>query len=176
MSDYADIVTSRLQSGTNNNPGLPDNLVALVLAQAQDESANFTSNVFNNTGYGNAFGYGPDPTSPYQTGTFETYAIYGNNGVDDSAAEIVDYIYRRVAAGQFPEDLTTITTADQYATLLKNAGYYSDNETTYAANIQKWLNTNVVEPIANNPGTSAGVAVGVAIAVGLGIWLFGKKK
>lgn len=172
-ADYAAIVTARLQDGTDTNPGLPANLVPLVLAQAQNESTNFTSNVFNNTGYGNAFGYNYSG-SAYQTGSFEGFAVYGNNGVDDSAAEIVDYIYRRVADGSFPADLTTITTADQYATLLKNAGYYTASEATYASGISNWLQQNVVTPIVNNPEISIGVTLAI-LAVG-SYFLFRKKK
>ncbi len=134
--DCISIIQNELSTGTANNPAVPDNLIPLVIAQAQHESANFTSNVFLNTN--NPFGY-TYANSPYQIGNYEGFGEY--ESVSDAANEINDYLYRRVADGSFP-DLTTITTADQYAQLLKDAGYYADDEANYAAGIQSYLNSN----------------------------------
>lgn len=109
------VVSDQLLAGSVNHPGLPFALVRLVTAQSQHESANYTSDVFFNTN--NCFGYKYYAKSPYQNGYYNGYAKYAT--VADSVQEIVDYIYRREATGEFP-DLGTITTAEQYATLLKN--------------------------------------------------------
>jgi len=155
-----------LQSGTANNPALPDNLVPLVIAQAQNESNNFSSNVFDQTN--NCFGY--TTPSTYGVSTFEGFAVY--NSVSDSAQEIVDYLYRRQADQSFP-DLSTITTADQYAQLLSAAGYYTSSATDYASRIQSFLNQDVIQPIEQNPWTAAAVLGGLII---VGWLIFGGKK
>jgi hypothetical protein len=166
----ADIVYNRALQGTANNPGLPDALAQLVVAQSQDESANYTSPVFAATN--NGFGY-KYSGSEYQHGDYEGYAKYLS--LDDSTAEVVDYIYRRVADGSFPQDLTTITTPDQYATLLANAvpgPYYGVPEQQYASGIASYFTTNILQPLQQNP------SLGVAILVGLGLiaYLITKRK
>jgi Mannosyl-glycoprotein endo-beta-N-acetylglucosaminidase len=112
------LVSDQLLAGSVNYPGLPFALVRLVTAQSQHESANYTSDVFLQTN--NCFGYKYYAKSPYQNGYYNGYAKYAT--VEDSVQEIVDYLYRRVQTGEFP-DLGTITTAEQYATLLKNLKY-----------------------------------------------------
>jgi uncharacterized FlgJ-related protein len=168
--DYSSIVYSRALTGTVTNPGLPDTLAQLVVAQSQDESANYSSAVFLATN--NGFGY-KYSGSKYQHGNYEGYAKYLS--LDDSTAEVVDYIYRRVADGSFPADLTTITTPDQYATLLQNAKpgpYYGAPETTYSSGIASYFDTNVLQPLQQNP------TLGVLILVGLGLvaYLITKRK
>jgi uncharacterized FlgJ-related protein len=166
----ADIVYNRALQGTLNNPGLPDTLAQLVVGQSQDESANFTSPVFAATN--NGFGYKYSGSS-YQHGDYEGYAKYDN--LDDSTAEVVDYIYRRVADGSFPQDLTTITTPDQYATLLANAKpgpYYGVPEQQYASGIASYFQTNVLQPLQENPSLGVLILVGIAF-VG---YLIAKRK
>lgn len=132
------------------NDGIPDPLATLVTAQSGHETNGWTSNVFlqNN----NAFGYGF---------TGSSYKAY--DSVEASADELAAYLGRRVADGSFP-DLSTITTADQYAALLKQAGYYGDTTTNYAAGIARWFAANI--PLAS--GT-----LGI-IAAGLLFWYLAK--
>jgi uncharacterized FlgJ-related protein len=117
--------------------GLPDNLSNLVAAQAAHETGDFTSNAYEKDN--NCFGYKAVPGGKWQEGNGITssegdpYAKYAS--VENSVHEIVDWIARRQKEGKFPQDLTTITTPLQYATLLKNCGYYGDNIQNYTAGI-----------------------------------------
>lgn len=129
-------------AGSDNNPGLPAALASFLVGQSANETAGWTSNFFVNNN--NGFGYSCSSSSQYQdgcsAGNADNGVQVGNyDSVEDSTKEIVDWIYRRQSDGSFPSDLTTITTADQYATLLKNAGYYQSAESSYAANISAWL-------------------------------------
>jgi len=164
--DYVSIIQKELSTGTANNPAVPVNLIPLVIAQAQHESANFTSNVFLNSN--NPFGY-TYANSSYQIGDYEGFGTY--ESVADAANEINDYLYRRVADSSFPA-LDTITTADQYAQLLADAGYYADSEANYAAGIQKWLDIDGGSPLAiaeefveENPVPSIVGVIGFGIAL-----------
>ncbi len=157
--DLTSVVYTRALTGTEKNPGLPDILAQLVVGQSQDESANYTSNVFVNTN--NAFGYKYSGSS-YQRGNYNGYAKY--DSLDDSTAEVVDYIWRRVADGSFPSDLSTITSPTQYANLLANAKpgpYYGTTPKIYASGIASYFDTNVLQPLQKNP------MLGVAVFAGL---------
>jgi uncharacterized FlgJ-related protein len=170
--DYSSAVYTRAITGTDDNPGLPVTLANLVVAQSEHESGNYASDVFLNTG-GNAFGY-KYSGSKYQHGDYNGYAKYLS--IDDSTAEVVDYIYRRVADGSFPADLTTITTPDQYATLLQNAKpgpYYGDTEANYSAGLASWFTTNVVQPLQQNPSLGVLILVGIAA---IGYFISKRKK
>lgn len=128
-------------AGTPTNPrGLPPALSNLVVSQARHETNNFTSNSFvkfnNGFGYkytGNKWQSGMGVRSP--EGDF--YAAYAN--IENSTREIVDWIYRRMREGKFPANLGDIRTPEQYATLLKNAGYYGDDLENYIAGLKRWL-------------------------------------
>lgn len=114
------------------NAGIPDPLAFFVVAQSGHETNGWTSPVY--LADNNAFGYGFNGSSYKQYDT-----------VEESATDIVGYINRRVNDGSFP-DLSTITTADQYATLLKNAksgAYYGDTESNYSAGISRWFDDNL---------------------------------
>lgn len=142
------------QTLVDNN--IPGELATLVTAQSGHETGGWVSPVYKNDN--NAFGYG-------YTGT--SYKQYSS--VEASVLDLVKYLNNRVADGSFPP-LDQITTPDQYAQLLANVGYYTDNETTYLNGIERWLN--------NNLGTVAVVAAGsglVVFLVLLGIAFFAKK-
>jgi hypothetical protein len=171
MSNYTDQIYNQLISGSPNNPGIPQTLAQIVTAQSQHESANYSSNVFTNAK--NAFGYKYYAGSPYQSGNFEGYAMYSS--INDSVNEIIDYLYRRQADGSFP-DLSTITTPDQYANLLKNAGpgaYFEDTVLNYASGIAKYLATDVFQPITNLASSAAsGNLTSIAILAGAGLGIY----
>lgn len=131
-------------SGSPNNPGLPANMASWLAAQAANETGGFTSNFFVNNN--NCFGYECDSSSQYQDGCSATVAdnavTVGNyDTIQDSVNELIDWWYRRANDGKggCPSDLNQITTSDQYAQILSNAGYYTSSESTYAANIASWL-------------------------------------
>ncbi len=143
-----DTIRAILKQGSPVNPGLPDPLAELVLAQTAHESAYkgipYNSNVFltdNNTnGYkyvGSRYQERPGLMSPEG----DRYGHYAT--VRDNIYELIDWIYRRRNEGKFPP-LQTITTPEQYAHLLKNAGYYGDPEEIYLAGLKRWLIDNPV--------------------------------
>ena len=134
-------IYNQLTSGSSNNPGLPQALAELMVDQSAHETNGWTSDFFVNNN--NCFGYECDNSSEWQDGcstaTADNGATVGNyDAIEDSCKELVDWIYRRVSDGKFPSDLNTITTADQYATLLKNAGYYGDTEANYLQGLKTW--------------------------------------
>lgn len=140
------------KNGTSINPaGLPDSLANLVVAQAKHESANFTSNFFKK--YNNAFGYSYVSGGRYQLPGGGTKAdngipIAAYSSVEDSTREIVDWIYRRRKAGTFPINLGSITTPEQYAQLLKDAGYYGDSLSNYLRGLKNFFSDSPVKATA----------------------------
>lgn len=163
--------------------GMPPVLSNLITAQSGNETGGWTSNFFVNNN--NCFGYSCVPGAVHQNGcsvgNADNGVKVGNyDSIEDSVDEICDWIKRRQADGSFPADLSTITTPDQYATLLKNAGpdgdksYYGASESSYAANIATWLSnmgTSFAQALQSNPGT----VVPALILVGIGIYLGIKK-
>ena len=143
---YDSIIYNIARAGSPVNPGLPAALSYLLVAQAKHETGNFTSNFFKN--YNNAFGYSYVPGGKYQTGG----GILADNGlriasypdIKSSVYEIIDWIYRRQKEGKFPVDLNSIVTPEQYAELLKSAGYYGDTLVNYTNGLKKFFLTNPV--------------------------------
>jgi len=117
--------------------GIPDPLSSLVVAQAKHETNNFQSNVFKTCN--NAFGYKAvyNALSCTQSPEGNNYEFYPG-GVVESANEIVRYLFRRVNDGSFPP-LSQITTPEQYAALLKSAGYYGAPVSEYSAGLIRWF-------------------------------------
>ena len=126
--------------------GIPNDLALLVVAQSKHESDDYTSGIF--THCNNSFGY---KTGGYVTGcSFNSdYRPYSN--IEGSTIEICNWLKRRVIDGSFP-DLYSITTAEQYASLLKNAGYYGDSYTNYLAGLKRWFNDNLSIITASSTG------------------------
>ena len=122
--------------------GMPSNMCYLIEAQSKHETGSYTSNAFlkNN----NCFGYKYVKGAKYQIGAGITstesdpYAKYAS--VEDSVKELVAWIGRRQASGKFPADLTTIKTPAEYATLLKNCGYFGAPLQEYIAGLTKFSN------------------------------------
>ena len=148
--------------------GIPQILATIIVAQARHETANYTSNVFKSCN--NCFGYGyvgqntarsclPKPEGG-------TYAGY--NSIEDSVRELVLWIRRRQAEGKFPKDLSAIVTPDQYATLLKNSGYYGDSITNYANGLIYWLQQ--IGDTLSTTKTAATALVLILLALGLYHW------
>lgn len=133
--DYFNIIKS-----TAVTEGMPLQLATLVAAQAAHETGNFTSNVFLQCN--NCFGYKYVNGTSLQDGACNKspegndYAHYAD--IEHSVKEICGWIKRRLNEGRFPT-LTTIQTPLQYASLLKNCGYYGDTEANYTAGIANGL-------------------------------------
>jgi hypothetical protein len=143
-SDIAAEIYAAASAGNSVNPGLPAAMCNFLVGQAGNETGNGTSDFFLNDN--NCFGYECDASSSWQDGCSAASAdngvTVGNyDTISDSVQELVDYWYRRAADGKggCPSDLTQITSADQYAKILKAAGYYQSAELTYADNIKNSL-------------------------------------
>lgn len=135
MPDYAQIIFN-----TSRADGVPLELSELIVSQARHETGNFTSNVFKNDN--NAFGYKYVPGARYQVSKGTPigdwyYAKY--QSLEDSTHEITAWIKRRQSEGVFPADLRLIKTAEQYASLLKQANYYEDTVSNYLEGLKRWL-------------------------------------
>lgn len=167
INAYSNEIFTTARSGTNKNPkGLPVNLANLLVAQAKHETGNFTSNIFR-TG-NNAFGYSYDPRSIHQIGQ----GVIADNKVPsakyasiaNSTAEIVDWIYRRINEGKFPVNLDLIQTPDEYALLLKNAGYYQDTLENYLNGLKRFFTQHKT------------TGVFLVIGVGFALWALSYPK
>lgn len=128
--------TGQIIYSTLKGNGVPDPLASFVVAQAKHETDGFTSNVFNTCN--NAFGYKATGSAPACSQAPEGGSYRYYRDVLESTNDLTGYLFRRVADGKFPP-LNQITSSDQYATLLKNAGYYGDQESVYAAGLRKWF-------------------------------------
>jgi mannosyl-glycoprotein endo-beta-N-acetylglucosaminidase len=152
--------------------GMPQTLAAFITAQASHETATsvggvqtpYTSHVFvscnNFFGYkyrGQSLSSGACLLSPEG----DYYARYDTP--DKSVIEICRWINRRQNEGIFPEDLNTITTPEQYAELLKAAGYYGDTVSNYTSGLVYWLSR--ISAVVTAPAT--GVVLLVILALGV---------
>ena len=143
--------------------GVPDPLSSFVVAQARHETNNFTSNVFNTCN--NAFGYKAvfNALSCVQSPEGNSYEYYPG-GVAESANEIVRYLFRRVNDGSFPP-LSTITTPEQYAALLKSVNYYGDPLNVYSTRLRYYFDKY----------RSGIIGAGSLLLIVAGIYLITKK-
>ena len=133
--------------------GMPRPLALLIVAQAKHETNNFQSSIFQDCK--NAFCYkvfGNARPCPGHT-DYEAY-----NNVIDSTHEITAWIKRRLNEGNFPP-LLTVTDPVQYATILKNNGYYGDSLNNYAAGLENWYKDNI------NGSMSAGILIAAIVAI-----------
>lgn len=142
--DSAARIYAQAVAGTDNNPGVPSLFAEFIVGQAANETGGFTSNFFVNNN--NAFGYSCSSSSQYQdgcsSGNADNGVKVGNyDTIEDSVKEVVDWWYRRTRDGRggCPSSLDQITTSDQYAQILSNAGYFTSNEGNYSANIAAWM-------------------------------------
>lgn len=164
-----EIIYQTARAGSPVNPGLPAALSYLLVAQAKHETGNFTSNFFKK--YNNAFGYAYVSGGKYQSGPGTTadngQPIAAYPDVKSSVYEIIDWIYRRRKEGKFPQDLSTITTPEQYSKLLKDSGYYGDTMANYLNGLKKFF--------LSNPVAAASTGAGVLLIAALVIYLVVKK-
>lgn len=157
--------------------GMPSALCSFIVGQSGNETNGWTSNFFVNNN--NCFGYECSAVSDWQNGCSATNAdngaTVGNyDSIEDSTHELTDWIKRRQAENKFPQDLSTITTPEQYATLLSNCGYYTSSSSSYGANIAKWisnLGSSFMSALQGNP-VPVVLLIGIAIA---GIYVGVKK-
>jgi hypothetical protein len=135
----AERIYAQARAGTPNNPGMPDPLASLMVAQARHETGDFTSRFFRENN--NAFGYAYYSGSLYQDGG----GSIADNGspigsypsIEASTMEVIDWIWRRFRRGEFP-DPASIQDPETYARALKNAGYYGDTLSNYLAGLKRF--------------------------------------
>jgi hypothetical protein len=171
-------VFATARNGTPKNPrGLPETLARLIVAQARHETGDYTSNAYK---YNNAFGYSYVQGAVWQSGPAPVFEkgrqLAAYSSLENSTSEIVDWIYRRVMEGEFPVNLDSITTPEQYAQYLKNGGYYEAAVDSYANGIKRFFSKP--DPIAGGEGWFLG-AMALAAVGFFGYRYFkdkGKKK
>lgn len=127
---------------TARNAGFPDTLARLMVAQAQHETGNFTSNFFKK--YNNAFGYSYVRNGKWQLPTAGTIAdngapIAAYASIENSTMEVVEWIKRRITQGVFPA-VDKIDSPQVYAELLKKANYYQDKLENYLRGLKSFYN------------------------------------
>lgn len=167
LNDYAARIRAAALTGTPTNPkGVPPILADLLVAQSKHETGDYTSRAF--TLDNNAFGYTYVSGGRWQIGP----GIIADNGepvakyasIEDSTAEIVDWIYRRINEGTFPANLGDITTPERYAQLLKDAGYYGDTVSNYLRGLKRWFQ--------ENPETGSAAIVALLV---ISVWALRKQ-
>lgn len=157
--------------------GYTATLANLIVAQAEHESANFSSNVFKTTN--NAFGYKCFSGSTLQiscgTGAPEggNYARYGS--VQDSTKEVLAWLRRKQGEGKF--QIADLTTPETYATALKKAGYFGDSISNYIAGLKTYL-TKIGSLFTSDPVAAANIGAGISFifvaGLAYGSWLMSR--
>lgn len=162
-------------------PGGENQLASFLVYQSKHETGNYEHRFFA-VGH-NAFGYSYNKNSKWQLDkggplADNGVAIAQYRSVEDSVHEITEWIKRRQAEGKFPKDLKSITTTDQYSTLLKNAGYYGAPLEQYATALKNFFLSGVKNfqaKVTANPGTA--IIVGIsALVIGYGAFLYINRK
>lgn len=156
---------------TSISDGMPPALATLITAQANHETNGFTSNVFKTCN--NAFGYkyvGQSLATGACVNAPEGDQFAKYLSLENSTHEITAWIKRRQQEGVFPADLNTITTPDQYAALLKDAGYYGDTEANYTNGLIYWL-----QQIGNVITRPTGAAI-LLVIIAIGLIYFRTRK
>ena len=160
--------------------GYSDTLAKLIVAQAQNESANFTSHVFVNTN--NPFGMTYNGQTLACVSAVDqpkseaglAYAQYPN--VNVATLDLLAWLNRRQAQGDF--NITCLQTPDEYAQALKCAGYYTDSVCNYEKNISYYYNqakSFIVTNAVNNPVATYSIG-GAVVLAGISLVWFGIYK
>lgn len=151
--------------------GIPDQLARLIVAQSKLETANYQHRFF--TVGNNAFGYSYVPGAKWQLDKGGPLADNGipiaqYRNVTDSTHELTDWIKRRQQEGKFPPDLAEVTSPDEYALLLKGAGYYTAPYSSYLGSLQYWFN--------NLPDLSKAIGGLMLVIAGGLVWFLARSK
>lgn len=162
--------------------GFPPSTAKLIVAQARLESSDYTSNVFknNNNLFGMKFvgqkGVSRGTLAPQSERTCngncnsDYYAKY--NSPSDSVGDLVGRLYKITRNGIGFDQLANAKDSTDFATKLKQRGYYGATATQYAKGLNaKLMKINIIELVKENKNT---VLIG-AIALGLGLYLYLKK-
>ena len=156
--------------------GYSDTLAKLIVAQAQHESADFTSPVFVKTN--NPFGMtyagqqlacvSAEHQPQKESGL--AYAKYPDVSV--ATLDLLAWLNRRQANGSF--NIACLQTPDEYAQALKSAGYYTAPESTYSGRLSYYYNQAknfIVTNAVDNPVATYSIAGAVLIAGVSLLWI-----
>jgi hypothetical protein len=136
--------------------GFPEAVAQLVVAQSKHETGNYSSNVFiiDNNAFGYKYVGQKLATKGLSSPEGDYYAHYAS--VEDSTLELCDWWKRRIVEGKV-SSFADISTADDYAAVLKRCGYYGDSLAVYTSALKKWLSGLDLE--------KEGIAVAIALIV-----------
>lgn len=165
--------------------GFTPTAAKLVVAQARFESADYSSNVFKKNFNTSGMKYigqplatrgTPAPANEQRCGggcDSDYYAKF--RSVEDSAKDKISRLYNITMRGVTPQQLKNVTSADEFANLLKKRGYYGAPENQYANGLRaKLLRIQVVEFVSKNKNTLL-IGVGLLALAGA-YYLFFKKR
>ena len=168
--------------------GFSPTAAKFVVAQARFESADYSSNVFKNNLNTSGMKYVGQPLA--ERGTLapanersqscrnqnvcrnsDYYAKF--DSVADSAKDKIQRNFNLTLKGVRPEQLKNAKTPEEFATLLKQRGYYGDTVANYTRGLKaKLMRIQVVEFIDKN--RNALIIGGILLLVG-GLYLYKKK-
>lgn len=163
------MATENLVYTTALSDGMPDFLAKAIVAQSRHETGDYSSDAY--VYLNNLFGYSyvdrakwQLPTPGFISDNGSALARYEN--LYNSVHELTDWIKRRQNDGIFPADLSTITTLDQYARLLKDGHFYGDTVTNYLNGLKRWFTDNIAT-------VSSGILIVAAILL---VWMINRKR
>ncbi len=143
----------------------------LIAAQARFESADYTSNVFNNNNNTSGIKYIGQPNAVRGSLSPEGDYYAHFYTIQDSVNDKIVRLYNITMNGVTPEQLKNSTNATEFANLLKQRGYYGSSASEYASGLRaKLLKINVLEFLqVNYPFI-------ILISVGLYFYIKNLKK
>lgn len=173
MADNSGYIAQIQQAASDS--GFTPALGALIVAQAQVESGNFTSNLF--TQANNAFGYdfvGQDNATQSSL-SHDGYYYAQYTSVYYSALEICNWIIRNIP------NYNSISTPSDYAYALKHSkigAYYGASTSSYAIGLAYYFSLPSVGAfVNNNPTTTIFLIGGISVGMSFYIyWIIKKKK
>jgi flagellum-specific peptidoglycan hydrolase FlgJ len=146
--------------------GFTDISARLIVAQARLESSDYTSNVFKNNAnmYGMKFIGQSLATRGSLAPINERSAKCRNTGVcvnsdyyakynnpQDSVKDVIVRLYAKTLNGIKPEQLKSVKTPIEFATLLKQRAYFGVTASQYATGLKSKLKKISVQPVENLP-------------------------
>lgn len=144
---------SRIQAQAQKM-GVPLSVIPMIIAQARNETNDYTSNVFKLLN--NAFGYHYVGQKKWASGSGSSVPAFDAGGnpdggkyaaytsLENSVGELVDWLYRRQGDGVF--NVADLVTPELYAQGLKDAGYYGESWQLYAADMASKLKKILLTP------------------------------
>lgn len=176
--------------------GFTDTSARFIVAQARLESADYTSNVFKNNlnMYGMKFVGQALATRGTIAPINERSAKCRNTGVcvnsdyyakyqtpTDSTKDVITRLYAKTIKGITPAQLKSAKTPIEFATLLKQRGYFGVTASQYASGLNSKLKKLNIQPVTTLPGVTVTAEkknnlIVYIIAGALTLFIFGKFK